>query len=141
MLMTGLGATTAASSTVPASATSAPVLTSIRAAHHPGFDLLVFQFRGRVPAHRSATYVKQVREDPRGNIVRIKGKAKLRVRFYFANGYVHGHTYNLPGIIQVVNVGDFEAVLTFGVGVSRHAPFHMFKLTNPSRVVIDIKTR
>ena len=142
MLVTGFGSTTAAASAsasaTPGSASSAPVLTSIRAAHQPGFDLLVFQFRGRVPAHRSATYVKQVRQDPRGNIVRIKGKAKLLVRFYFANGYVHRHTYNLPGVIQV---GDFEAVLTFGVGVSRHAPFHMFTLTNPSRVVINIKTR
>lgn len=141
MLAAGLGATTAAATAAPASASKAPVLTSIRAAHHPGFDLLVFQFRGRVPAHRSAAYVKQVREDGRGNIVRIKGKAKLLVRFYFANGYVHRHTYNLPGVIQVVQVGDFEAVLTFGVGVSRHAPFHMSTLTNPSRVVINIKTR
>jgi hypothetical protein len=140
VLITGFGATTAAAP-APASASNTPVLTSIRAAHHPGFDLLVFEFRGRVPAHRSATYVKQVRQDPRGNIVRIKGKAKLLVRFYFAHGYVHRHTYNLPGVIQVAQVGDFEAVLTFGVGVSRHAPFHMSTLTNPSRVVINIKTR
>ena len=152
MLITGFGSTTAAASApaTPGSASSAPVLTSIRAAHHPGFDRLVFQFRGRVPAHRSATYVKQVRADGSGHLVRIKGKAKMLVRFYFAHGHNdHGtstfgparRTFNLPAIIQVVNVGDFEAVLTFGVGVSRHAPFHMFKLTNPSRVVIDIKTR
>jgi hypothetical protein len=141
VLITGCAATTVAATAAPAWASTVPVLTSIRAAHHPGFDLLVFQFRGRVPAHRSATYVKQVRQDARGNIVRIKGKAKLLVRFYFANGYVHRHTYNLPGVIQVVQVGDFEAVLTFGVGVSRHAPFHMSTLTNPSRVVINIKTR
>jgi hypothetical protein len=150
MLMTGLGATTAASSAVPASGSSPPVLTSIRAAHHSGFDRLVFQFRGRVPAHRSATYVKQVRADGSGHLVRIKGKAKLLVRFYSANGHNdHGtstfgparRTFNLPRIIQVVNAGDFEAVLTFGVGVSRHAPFHMLTLTNPNRIVIDIKTR
>lgn len=152
VLITAIGSTTASASASASagSASSAPVLTSIRAARHPGFDRLVFQFRGRVPAHRSATYVKHVRADGSGHLVRIKGKAKMLVRFYFANGHNdHGtstfgparRTFNLPGIIQVVNVGDFEAVLTFGVGVSRHAPFHMFKLTNPSRVVIDIKIR
>jgi hypothetical protein len=154
VLITAICSTTASESASASasagSASSAPVLTSIRAARHPGFDRLVFQFRGRVPAHRSATYVKHVRADGSGHLVRIKGKAKMLVRFYFANGHNdHGtstfgparRTFNLPGIIQVVNVGDFEAVLTFGVGVSRHAPFHMFKLTNPSRVVIDIKIR
>ena len=29
-------------------------------------------------------------------------------------------------------------MLSFGIGVARNAPFHMFTLTNPSRVVIDI---
>ena len=50
------------------------------------------------------------------------------------------HTYALPGLIQVVKAGDFESVLSFGVGVARAAPIHMFTLTNPSRVVIDVRT-
>jgi hypothetical protein len=143
-----MGATATAAPTAATDA-AAPVLTAIRAAHHPGFDRLVFQFRGRVPAQRKATYVKHVVADGSGLPVRIVGDAKLLVRFSPANGHnnqgtiTYGparRTYALPGVIQVVNAGDFEAVLSFGVGVSRQAPFHMFTLTNPSRVVIDLKT-
>lgn len=49
-------------------------------------------------------------------------------------------TYALPGIIQVVSAGDFESVLSFGVGLARAEPFRMFTLTGPSRVVIDVRT-
>ncbi len=146
LVLTMGGTATAATATA---ATPAPVLTAIRAAHHPGFDRLVFQFRGGVPAQRKAAYVKHVVADGSGLPVRIVGNAKLLVRFHPANGHnnqgtiTYGparRTYALPGIIQVVNAGDFEAVLSFGVGVSRQAPFHMFTLRNPSRVVIDLKT-
>lgn len=146
LVLTMGGTATAATATAAA---PAPVLTAIRAAHHPGFDRLVFQFRGEVPAQRKASYVKQVVADGSGLPVRIAGNAKLLVRFHPASGHnnqgtiTYGparRTYALPGIIQVVNAGDFEAVLSFGVGVSRQAPFHMFTLRNPSRVVIDINT-
>ena len=148
-LVLTMGATATATTTTAATAATAPVLTAIRAAHHPGFDRLVFQFRGGVPAERSATYVKQVIADGSGLPVQVVGHAKLLVRFYPANGHndqgkiTYGAsrlTFALPGVIQVVNAGDFEAVLRFGVGVSRQAPFHMYVLKNPSRVVIDIRT-
>ena len=42
LVLTMGGTATAATATA---ATPAPVLTAIRAAHHPGFDRLVFQFR------------------------------------------------------------------------------------------------
>lgn len=147
-LVLTMGATARATTTA-ATATTAPVLTAIRAAHHSGFDRLVFQFQGRVPAERSAVYVKRVIDDGSGLPVQIVGNAKLLVRFSPANGHndqgkiTYGalrRTYALPGIIQVVNAGDFEAVLRFGVGVAHKAPFHMYTLANPSRVVIDIRT-
>ena len=40
----------------------------------------------------------------------------------------------------MVQAGDFESVLSFGVGVARTEPFHVFTLTRPSRVVIDLRT-
>jgi hypothetical protein len=39
---------------------------------------------------------------------------------------------------QVANAGNFEAVLSFGVGVAKREPFHVFTLANPSRFIIDI---
>lgn len=130
-------------------AVTTPTLVAIRAAHHPGFDRLVFEFRGGLPAQRSARYVSQVIDDPSGKVVPLVGSARLLVRFFAADGHnSQGHitygptrrTFALPGLIQVANAGDFEAVLSFGAGVARKEPFHLFTLTNPSRVVIDIST-
>ncbi len=125
-----------------------PTLVAIRAAHHPGFDRVVFEFKGRLPAERSARYVDNVISIS-GRRIRIVGSAKLQVRFFAAIGHLANgrpsfgplrRTYALPGVIQVVTAEDFEAVLRFGIGVARREPFRLFTLTNPSRVVIDLKT-
>jgi hypothetical protein len=135
--------------TTPASAVTTSTLVAIRAAHHPGYDRLVFEFRGPVPASRQVRYVSQVRGDPSDLPVPIVGSAKLLVVMRPAQGHneagqvTYGatrRTYALPNIIQVVNSGDFEAVLSFGVGLARREPFKVFTLRNPSRVVIDIRT-
>jgi len=138
--------------TALASATAQPLpnmLVAIRAAHHPGFDRLVFEFRGRLPEQRSVRYVSKVIADPSGKVVSVVGSARLLVRFYAANGHnskgqvsygPERRTYALPELIQVANAGDFEAVLRFGVGVAKQEPFHVLTLSNPSRFVIDIAT-
>ena len=56
------------------------------------------------------------------------GSALLQLRFTPAAGHnqkgivTYGavqRTYALPELIQVVNLGDFESVLTFGVGLAK----------------------
>lgn len=134
---------------IPPSAPTIPTLEAIRAAHHPGYDRLVFQFRGGLPARRDVNYVPVVIGDATGEPVPLAGNAFLHVVFEPAVGHDDaGHvTYGptrittaLPGIIQIANAGDFEAVLSFGVGLARREPFHVFTLNNPSRVVIDVST-
>ncbi|WP_214105688.1 AMIN-like domain-containing (lipo)protein [Acrocarpospora catenulata] len=125
-----------------------PTLVAIRAAHHPGMDRLVFEFRGPLPAWRSAQWVKGLVADPSGLQVPVVGSAVLKVRFAGATGHDRGvltygatrRTFALPGVIQVVNTGDFESVLSFGVGVAKKSSFRMHTLRDPSRVIIDIKT-
>ncbi len=147
----GVGTFTTAATSAAAGATTpvVPTLTRISAAHHFGYDRLVFQFSGGLPAERSAHYVRQVIADGSGLPVNVVGSAKLQVRFSTAVGHNdHGsvtygalrRTYALPEVIQVVNAGDFEAVLSFGVGLARAEPFRMFTLTKPYRVVIDVRT-
>ncbi len=140
---------TAAAAPAPAPTRVTPVITQVTAAHHPGYDRLVFTFRGGVPAAHTVRYVNRVIADPSGKTVNVVGNAKLLVTFqpaaaHTASGVVTyrtaSRTFALPGVIQVVKAGDFEAVLSFGVGVARAAPFHVFTLTNPSRVVIDLRT-
>ncbi|TMS00349.1 GerMN domain-containing protein [Nonomuraea basaltis] len=137
---------------VPAQATQqavTPTLVGIRAAHHYGLDRLVFEFRGRVPAQRDVRYVSKLIADGSGQTVDAVGSALLQIRFSQADGHdrrgdiTYGparRTYALPGVIQVVNTGDFEATLTFGAGLAKRAPFRVYALTQPSRVVVDIAT-
>lgn len=140
-----LGVPALAGASVPATSST---LTAIRAAHHPGtahqpgFDRLVFEFSGQLPAQRSARYVSTVFADPSGKVVPVSGSARLLVRFFAAGvrPLLNQRSYALPGLLQVVKAGSFESVLTYGVGVARKEPVHLFTLANPARVVIDIPT-
>ncbi|MFI9592829.1 GerMN domain-containing protein [Nonomuraea sp. NPDC052265] len=126
-----------------------PVLVGIRAAHLSGLDRLVFEFRGPVPARHDVRYVSRLIADGSGRTVGAVGDALLQVSFDQADGHdrrgrvTYGptrRTYALPGVIQVVNTGDFEATLTFGVGLARRVPYRVRTLTRPSRVVVDLTT-
>ncbi|MEU7887958.1 GerMN domain-containing protein [Microbispora bryophytorum] len=124
-------------------------LVDVRASHHPGLDRVVFEFRGSLPARRSAGYVSRLIADGSGRTVPVAGDAILGLRFGGAAGHdnkgrpTYGptrETFALPGVLQVVNAGDFEAELTFGIGLSRKASYRVYTLTHPSRVVVDVKT-
>lgn len=129
------------------------LLVAVRAAHHPGFDRVVFQFRsGLSPA--SVSYVPYVLEDPRGGLLGLRGRAFLQVVFQHAStvdqqvptppGYrktYTGPTVITPGLRSLAQVrlaGDFETMLSFGLGLNHRAGFRVLTLTGPSRVVIDI---
>ena len=149
--LAGLGAGAVATATAgAATASTAPVvptLTQVSAEHHLGHDTLVFRFRGGVPTKYSARYVPQVTADPSGLPVNVAGSALLQVTFSPAMGHnatgavTYGpvqRTYALPELVQVVKAGDFESVLSFGVGVAQKAPFHMYTLARAGQVVLDV---
>lgn len=128
------------------SPTTTPLLKRIRAASHVGFDRVVFEFDGPVPANYDVAFVPEITGDPSGLPVPVIGQALLGVTFSHANGHDEDGnvftdaitTLGLKNVIQVVRSGDFEAVLSFGIGLARQTQFSVFTLTNPSRVVIDI---
>lgn len=139
----------ASASGTSSSSPAVPTLVAIRAAHHPGYDRLVFQFAGRTPAQRSVRYVSRVITDPKGTRLTLHGSAFLNIRFFAADAHTQQgnptyrpsrQTFALPDLVEVAQAGDFENVLSFGVGVARREPVHMFTLTGPSRVVLDIAT-
>jgi hypothetical protein len=131
----------------PASAAApfAPLLTDIRAAHHPGFDRVVFEFLGGVPA-RSVSYDIPI-VNPKGDVVPVPGRAVLGVRFD-ARGHNEAGTFisprrvtvALPNVLTVVQGEDFEGVLVYGIGLADRQPFRVATLRNPSRVVVDVDT-
>lgn len=135
-----------AGATATSSAATVPTLVKIRAAHHPGFDRIVFVFDGGLPASRQVRYVDQLLGDGSGLPVRIAGRAILRVRFDQATAHdADGQTvaarraFPLPNVITAVRSGDFEAVTTYGIGLAKKTDFEVSTLRNPDRVVLDIR--
>jgi hypothetical protein len=142
----------------PQPTTSSPsppggLLQAIRTGRHSDHDRLVFEFGGsNAPEHR-LRYVDQVREDPSDRPVTLQGTAFLQVVFDGATldtsasesdpskaQRYHGPVRLTPGLPLVKDVavaGDFERVLSFGVGLARPAGLRVQTLTAPARVVID----
>jgi hypothetical protein len=127
-------------------------LTFVRVAHQPGFDRIVFEFApqadgtAHIPAYTvsrqaSAQFVK----DPSGQPVTMRGSAGLRIVFHGATGATsytgsRDQTPNLPVVQEVEQLGDFEAVLSWGAGLSRASCLRVLELSGPTRLVIDVQT-
>ena len=148
--------TAMAISTGPVSAAGAapagPTLVEIRAAHHPGFDRITFEFEGRLPEYTAASWTEQVTNDPSDLPVPVQGNAFLYVVMYHVNAHAakppfadtYGpatRAFDLPNIAHVVGAGDFEMVVSFGVGVmERTRILRTARLRDPARFVIDVAT-
>ncbi len=132
-----------------AGAAPSATLVAIRAASHsevtPHYDRVVFQIDGRLPDTISIQYVPKLIGDGSGKVVPIQGKAILRLSL--SPAVAHTNTgqaivparirYNLPLIQEVVGSGDFEGVVSYGVGISQKTEYRISTLTNPTRIVID----
>lgn len=134
--------------------TSGPAmqLTAVRIAHQTGFDRIVFEFNApagataHLPAYTvsrqaSAQFVK----DPSGQAVTLRGASGLRIVFQGASGATsytdsRDQTPSLPVVEEVAQLGDFEAVLSWGAGLSRPSCLRTLELASPTRLVIDVQT-
>ena len=126
-------------------------LTAVRVAHQPGYDRIVFEFAAPgtssyLPAYTvsrqaSAQFIK----DPSGQTVTLRGSDGLRIVFHGASGAssysgTHDLTPGLPVVQEVQELGDFEAVLSWGAGLSTPSCIRTLGLSNPTRLVIDVQT-
>jgi hypothetical protein len=140
--------------TDPAGPTApAAVLAVIRTADRGAYDRVVLEFTGTFGGY-SVGYVDELTEDPTGDPVDLAGNAILAVSIQGAtmnNAFqtddtVPLQTYpgpkrvspNLPNVKDVADAGDFEAVLSLGVGLDHKAGFRVLKLADPARLVIDV---
>ena len=137
---------TAGAAPAAATAPTVPVLVGIRAAHHPTFDRIVFDFRGGLPSGREVGYVPELIGDASGLPVPIAGRAVLQVRFEPADAHDQTGTetapgrlaFPLPNVMTAVRSGDLEAVTTYGIGLARRESVTVSTLTDPDRVVVDV---
>ena len=121
-------------------------LTAIRTAHHaeaPGFDRIVFDFAGAIPSYdltrqESNSFVR----DASGQDVTLAGSAGIKLIFRDADvqGVAADQKFDLPAVREIVQLGNFERVLSYGVGLSSSQCVRVLELANPTRLVVDIIT-
>src|SRR5664280_767371 len=149
--VTGSAAAAATAAPQPSTAGTVwvqPQLVTIRAAHQNGYDRVVFQFTGRGPASTSVTYVPGLIADGSGLPVPVSARAVLQVRMRGVDAHtpagvatVPARTaYALPNVITLVRSGDFEGVVTYGIGLAAKTAVHTQWLNAPRRLIVDIAT-
>jgi hypothetical protein len=172
VLLASLLAVTALSVTVSASAATAPYcgirwgslpkahtsaslahLTNVRAGQHSCFDRLVIDLDGPAPGY-DVRYVSQVTQDGSGEIVPLRGGARLQIvvvapayddnyrpTYAPANPRELRNVWGWRTFRQIAWAGSFEGQSTIGLGVRARLPFRAFTLDGPgdgSRLVIDV---
>jgi hypothetical protein len=139
------GATTPTS--VPTHATSTALLTAVDVA--PG--LVTFTFRADTPGVDAGYVDPPITQDASGREVDVAGRAFLRIRMEPASGVdlASGdpnpeQTYDGPdrlpgagGIAEVVRTGDFEANLTWVIGLDAQVPYRVEADASMVRVYIS----
>ena len=121
-------------------------VSSVRFAHHDGYDRLVIGFAtsNSMPEYRltqqgSATFS----QDASGRPVTLDGSAGIRVVLRNSDivaGAPGDQKAGLPELREVANIGNFERVVSYGIGLKDAACYRTIELTSPTRLVIDIQT-
>jgi hypothetical protein len=130
--------------------TSISTLRDVRIGAHPeegGWDRIVFEFQDTSPPGEIG-YVDAAQACGSGAPVSVQGQAVLAVRFTSVQAHNDAgqptvRTRELPGpggaVLEAKQYCDFEGHVDWAVGVKAKQRFKVTRLTNPSRVVIDIK--
>jgi hypothetical protein len=142
-LTAGPAAALPAFGTAPVAGGPGPVtVTAVTVGHHTGFDRVVFTSTQAI-ASWEVRYVPQVTNDPKGTPVPLLGAADILVVVHGTDWMAHPSvqpdlTPAFPALRQVRGAGEFEAVLSYGIGQQRKAGFRVFTLTGPNRLVVDV---
>lgn len=100
-------------------------------------------------AQVSSRFVDQLTRDGSGNIERLTGAAFAEMHAMPAQAHCNeGHssypgprkfrTRNLANVMAVAITGDYEGVLSVGIGMRKQTSVKVCTLTRPTRVVIDV---
>jgi hypothetical protein len=145
------------------------LLERVAVARHEGYDRVVFEFRNVLPGYRVEYVQPPLEEDGSGAIVKVDGNAFVSVRMEPASGFdlntgqgiqssgqglgdvgagaqvykgprrISGADAGTSVVREVVRTGDFEALLTWAIGLSDPVDFRVQTLADPPRVVIDFR--
>jgi hypothetical protein len=125
---------------------AAATVYDVRVAHHDGYDRLVIGFptasampQYQVAQQATAHFVR----DASGQPVVLSGSSGIRLVIRNADivsGAPSDVKPSLPAIREVAQIGNFERVVSYGVGLATPACFRVLELTGPTRLVIDVQT-
>jgi hypothetical protein len=134
---------------VPRPTAPAALLINVRSGQHPGFDRIVWEFeKGPVPGYHVEYIDKPVRDCGEGKTIPILGDAWLEVRLYPANAHTEEGQPTIPEreiklelsvARELERTCDFEAVVTWVVGLARPNRYRVLELSDPPRLVVDIQ--
>jgi hypothetical protein len=124
-------------------------VTDIRTGHHGGFDRVVFQVDGTGTPGWDVRYVDEAIEQGRGETIPVKGNAILQVTIKGVGLPTetgideYDDAVPLPGsdtdvVTEVVWDSTFEGTSVAFVGTTEEAPFRVYLLEDPTRVVLDV---
>jgi hypothetical protein len=136
-------------STSPASSGSAVTVRDIRVGAHAGFDRVVFEFGGTGTPGWNVRFVDQALAQGSGKRVPLPGSTVLQVDFRGAAnpGDSGVQEYSGPNlrapagsfaVTQVHYGGTFEGTSEAFIGTQYRAPFRVYRLDNPTRIVIEV---
>ena len=147
------GATTPVES-VPEGAGTA-LLERIDVGRHEGYDRVVFRFENLRPGYKVAYVDRPIVEDGSGAPIEVAGGAVLLIRMEPASGFdlatgegrlvykgprrIEGADAGTSVVREVVRSGDFEAVLSWAIGVQERVDFRVQALDDPARLVVDVR--
>jgi hypothetical protein len=131
------------------------LLERVSVGRHEGYDRVVFQFKDVLPGYR-VEYVKPpLRQDGSGNVIKVSGEVFVHVRMELASGFdlsknegelvykgprrIGGKQAGTSVIVEAVQISDFEAVLSWAIGLSDRVDFRVTTLDDPARLVVDFR--
>jgi hypothetical protein len=125
------------------------VLRQVRTAQHEAYDRVVFEFEGaELPGYHIEYIDKPVRSCGSGDVVALKGDGWLEIRLQPAEAHTEegaptvesrDRAPNQKIIKQLKLTCDFEADVTWVLGVASPNKYRVLELKNPTRLAVDIK--
>jgi hypothetical protein len=132
-------------------------LVAVRIGTHQGYDRITFEFKAPepnpggdagIPRYEIRTAKPPHYEDASGLPLEVNGNSFVGIVFHGASGvdFEGQTTYKGPKVVragfenfvEAVRSGDFEATLSWILGVRRQTCWQVHELHNPDRVAIDL---
>ncbi|CAB4953252.1 unannotated protein [freshwater metagenome] len=137
----------------PAAGSETSLLRAARLAGQPGYDRFVLEFNGTLPGYDIGYVEGPIRADPSGQVLAVDGSAFLLIRLEPSSGVdltADGAPRSFTGsgeirsdtvvVREAALAGDFEAVMTWVLGVEGRHAFRVTEFAGPPRLVIDVST-